>query len=95
MGVFLVTWDLNREKLNYDKAREAFIARLDKFVSRTDTGLDSVSFVSTSWGASKIKDYLREAQDENDTLFVVKIHAGAEERNGWLNKATWTWIQRA
>ena len=93
MGVYLVTWDLNREKPNYAAARKAFIALLDKFDSHTDTGLDSVRFVSTSWGASQIKDYLRNAQDDNDTLFVVRIRAGASERSGWLNKTTWAWIK--
>lgn len=93
MPVYLVTWDLNRERPNYAKARDAFIALLDKFETRKDSGLDSVRFVSTSWDATKIKEYLRKAQDDNDTLFVTRLHKGSAERNGWLNKATWDWIR--
>lgn len=93
MPVYLVTWDLNKEKPNYAKARDAFIALLDKFESKKDTGLDSVRFVSTSWDASQVHDYLRKAQDDNDTLFVTRVHKGSAERNGWLNKATWSWIR--
>ncbi|HEV2817631.1 MAG TPA: hypothetical protein VGW40_10490 [Allosphingosinicella sp.] len=93
MAIYLVTWDLNQEKPNYSKARAAFLERLDKFENRADSGLDSVRFVSTTWDASKIRDYLRKAQDDNDTLFVTRIHKGSAERNGWVNKTTWEWIR--
>lgn len=93
MPVYLVTWDLNKEKPNYAKARDAFIALLDKFESKKDAGLDSVRFVSTSWDASQIHDYLRKVQDDNDRLFVTRLHKGSAERNGWLSKATWSWIR--
>lgn len=93
MAVFLVTWDLNQEKPNYSKARAAFLEKLDKFTNRADPGLDSVRFISTTWDATQISDYLRKAQDDNDTLFVTKIHKGGGERNGWLKKSTWEWIR--
>lgn len=93
MAIHLVTWDLNQEKPNYAKARAAFLERLDKFQNRVDTGLDSVRFISTTWDAAQIDEYLRKAQDENDTLYVVRIHGGTAERSGWLSEATWKWIE--
>lgn len=92
MSVYLVTWNLNKEKPNYSKAREAIIALLDKFESKKDSGLETVRFVSTSWDAKQIHEYLRKAQDDNDRLFVTHIHKGSAERSGWLSKAIWDWI---
>ena len=93
MAVYLVTWDLNREKLNYSQARVNFLARLDKFTSKKDSGLDSVRFVDTTWDAEKISNYLKKMLDSNDRLFVTKIHKGSSERFGWLSTKTWDWIK--
>lgn len=94
MAVYIVTWDLNKEKPNYALARAKFVERLDQFKdSRQDSGLDSVRFVSTQWDAQQISDYLRKAQDSDDTLLVVRTHAGSSERTGWLSKETWDWIE--
>lgn len=54
MSVYLVTWDLNKEKPNYAAARQKFLGRLDQYENTKDPDLDSVRFVSTTWTASQI-----------------------------------------
>lgn len=93
MAVYLVTWNLNREKSNYARARAPLVTLLDEFESHTDPGLDSVRFLSTSWDATQISDYLREHLDSDDRLFVTMVPAGTAQRNGWLKKPTWDWIK--
>lgn len=94
MAVYLVTWDLNREKPNYSSARDKFISYLDGFKDYcVDSGLDSARFISTDLDADAISKHLRKAQDDNDTLLVVRIYSGSDNRAGWLNKTTWTWIE--
>ena len=94
MAVYLVTWDLNREGSNYASARIKFLNLLDTFTdNRKDSGLDSVRFISVSWNAEEIRDYLRTALDSNDTLFVTRIHPKSSERAGWMNEETWKWIE--
>ena len=48
MAVYLVTWDLNKEKPNYAEARKQFIAHVERYENKKDAGLDSVRFVSTN-----------------------------------------------
>ncbi len=31
MSVYVVTWDLNREKPNYSEARRAFLTKLEEY----------------------------------------------------------------
>ncbi len=90
MSVFLVTWDLNKEKPNYAQARAAFIANLETFDNVKDSGLDSVRFVSTDWTAGLVSDDLRKRLDDNDRLFVTKLTSGSHQ--GWLSQAVWDWI---
>ena len=42
MPVYLVTWDLNREKPNYSEQRQKLIAQLGRYQHIKDPGLDSV-----------------------------------------------------
>lgn len=88
--IYLVTWDLNQEKPNYAQARATFLERLEKLENHKDPGLDSVRFVSSMSSASEVSDYLRTALDTNDRLVVTTMRRG--EYHGWLNKATWEWI---
>lgn len=90
MAVYVVTWDLNKEKPNYNAARAAFIKHLEAYENTKDAGLDSVRFISTTDTASDIKDYLRQKMDDNDRLFVSRLRKG--ERDGWLAKIVWEWI---
>lgn len=90
MSVYLVTWDLNKEKSNYSAARERFLANLKAFDNKKDPGLDSVYFLSTDWSADQVSDDLRTEMDKNDKLMVVKLSAGNHQ--GWLNQSVWDWI---
>ena len=90
MSVFVVTWDLNREKPNYAQARAAFVRHLEAFENVRDGGLDSVRFISTPSTAAQVQGYLRQKLDSNDRLLVARLSPGGHQ--GWLNKSVWTWI---
>lgn len=59
MSVFMVTWNLNKERGNYDKARREFIRHLDRYPSINDPGLESVRWVQSNGTAG-------ETQAQND-----------------------------
>ena len=90
MAVYLVTWELNKEKPNYSEARKVFLAHLDRYENIKDPELDSVRFVSTNWSADQVSSDLRTKLDNNDRLFVTKLVAGNHQ--GWLGKDVWDWI---
>lgn len=91
MAVYVVTWNLNKERSNYNQAREAFIKHLEgSYQSTKDDGLESVRFISTTSSASQIDARLREKMDTNDRLFVSKLNRS--EHEGWLDKPVWDWI---
>jgi hypothetical protein len=90
MAVYVVTWNLNKERSNYAQARKEFIDNLDRYDHVSDPGLESVRWVSTTWSASQISNDLRTKMDNNDTLFVSQVMAGTYD--GWLKPQTWQWI---
>lgn len=90
MSVYLITWDLNKERSNYNQARQEFISNLEDFENIKDSGLDSVRFISTDWDINKISDDLRSKMDKNDNLFIVEIKRGNHQ--GWMSENTWNWI---
>lgn len=90
MTVYLVTWDLNKEKPNYALARAQLIARLDQYENIKDPGLDSVWFVSTDWSAQEVSDDLQKKIDKNDRLIVVSLTS--RSYNGWLSQKVWDWV---
>ena len=90
MAVYLVTWDLNKEKPNYAEARRQFIAHLERYENTRDSGLDSVRFVSTSLSAAQLNEDLRTKLDDNDRMIVTKLVSG--DYSGWLSKDVWSWI---
>lgn len=90
MSVYLITWDLNKERSNYNQARQEFISNLEDFENIKDSGLDSVRFISTDWDINKISDDLRSKMDKNDNLFIVEIKRG--NHRGWMSENTWNWI---
>lgn len=91
MAVYLVTWDLNKEKPNYAQARANFLAKLDEYENISDPGLDSVRFVSTSWSANQVSDDLRERLDSNDRIIVLSMTG---DHQGWLSQSVWDWINK-
>lgn len=91
MAVYLVTWDLNKEKPNYAEARKQFIAHLERYENTKDSGLDSVRFVSTNWTAEQVSTDLRTKLDKNDRIFVTKLGVSGNHQ-GWLSQRVWDWI---
>lgn len=90
MAVYMVTWNLNKERDNYTQARQAFIQHLDRYQNVSDPGLESVRWVSSTATANQVSDDLRLRLDINDRIFVTKLNNG--EHQGWLNKYVWEWI---
>jgi hypothetical protein len=90
MSVYLVTWDLNKEKPAYAQARQTLISHLERYQHIKDAGLDSVWFLSTEWSATQVDADIRTKMDSNDRLVVTKLVTG--QHGGWLNKDIWTWI---
>jgi hypothetical protein len=90
MSVYLVTWDLNKEKPNYTDARAKFLARINQYENASDARLDSVRFVSTTQSAEQLSDSLRTALDNDDRIIVTKLVTGSHE--GWLATDVWSWI---
>ncbi len=48
MGVYLVTWDLNRHKPNYAQARQNLVDHMSRYPHIKDEGLDSVWFIQST-----------------------------------------------
>lgn len=92
MAVFVVTWNINREKSNYNSARAEFVKLLDTYSNVSDPGLESVRWIETDKSASDISQHLRTKLDDNDRIFISKVSPGA--RAGWLSKTVWDWIDK-
>jgi len=90
MAVYIVTWNLNKEGASYSKARAAFLEQLNKYDHKADSGLETVRWVSTTSSAAQVSDFLRQKLDDDDRLFVSKLHSGCHA--GWLEKDVWAWI---
>ncbi|EJM48084.1 hypothetical protein [Pseudomonas sp. GM48] len=90
MAIFMVTWNLNKERGNYAQARQAFIQHLDRYQNVSDPGLESVRWLNSAATATQVSDDLRLKLDVNDRIFVTKINEG--EHQGWLSKNVWEWI---
>lgn len=90
MAVYLVTWDLNREKQNYAQARATLIARLRQYDHTQDPGLDSVWFLNSPGTANEVEADIRLRLDNNDRLFVTRLVQG--QCAGWLATSVWEWI---
>lgn len=90
MTVFVVTWNLNKERGNYDAARRAFVQHLDHYENTKDQGLESVRWVSTTRTVDQVTDDLRTKLDANDRLFVCQVARGNHQ--GWLSQQVWDWI---
>lgn len=90
MSVYLVTWDLNKEKPNYAQARTALITHLSRYDYIKDSGLDSVWFLSSNYSADQIDADIRTKLDTNDRLVVTKLVSG--QHQGWLAQNVWDWI---
>jgi hypothetical protein len=90
LAVFVVTWNLNKDRSGYDHARRDFVTHLERYDYIKDLSLETVRWVSTTNTAAEISSFLRQKLDNNDRLFVSKLNKN--EHAGWLNKAIWEWI---
>lgn len=90
MTVYVVTWNLNKERGNYDAARRGFVEHLERYDNVKDGGLESVRFISTTSSAQQVSDFLRQKLDENDRVFVSQLVK--KTYAGWLSKSVWEWI---
>jgi hypothetical protein len=90
MSVYVVTWNLNKERANYANARAEFIKQLDTYEGIRDDKLETVRFVSSASSAYQVSEFLRQKLDDNDSLFVSKLHVGAH--SGWLDRDVWAWV---
>lgn len=90
MAVYVVTWNLNKERSGYDQARREFLAHLEGYEHVKDSDLETVRWISTTSTPDQIDAFLRQKMDGNDRLFVSKLNRG--EHQGWLSKVAWDWI---
>jgi len=90
MGVYLVTWDINKARANYAQARQNLIDHLSRYDHKKDPGLDSVWFLSSNSTADQINADILTKLDNNDRLIVTKLVNG--QRQGWLAQDVWDWI---
>ncbi|WP_426119571.1 hypothetical protein [Pseudomonas sp. DSP3-2-2] len=90
MSVFMVTWNLNKERASYDQARRTLIKHLERYPNVSDSGLESVRWISSTAAASEIYDDLRPKLDDNDRIFVTKVVNG--DHQGWLGVEVCDWI---
>lgn len=90
MGVFVVTWNLNRERSNYASARAEFIKHLERYPNIADPGLESVRWIESNSSAELVCNDLRTKLDANDRIFISKLNGGGHQ--GWLKETVWTWI---
>lgn len=90
MAVYVVTWNLNKERSNYSAARDEFIRHLERLDNKKDAGLESVRWISSTSSADDISKYLQQKLDANDRLFVSKLNRN--EFAGWLKQDVWDWI---
>lgn len=90
MGVYLVTWDINKARQNYAQARQALITHLERYDHIKDQGLDSVWFISGDSTADQIDADVRTKLDNNDRLVVTRLVSG--QHQGWLDPSVWKWI---
>ncbi|MFZ3023121.1 MULTISPECIES: hypothetical protein [Pseudomonadaceae] len=90
MAVYIVTWNLNKERGNYDAARREFLQCLEHYDNTKDSGLESVRWVSTTRSVNDVEADLRTKLDANDRIFVSQVTNGNHQ--GWLDKQVWDWI---
>lgn len=92
MSVYIITWNLNKERSNYEQARKDLLKQFDNYENIGDPGLETVRFVSTTQSADQVSGFLRQKMDSNDRVFVSKLRIG--EHQGWLTQNVWDWINK-
>jgi len=90
MAVYLVSWNLNKEKTTYNQARDAFFALIKQYPYAYDSNLDSVVFIQTEQPAQQLYTQLGAVLDKNDRILITQMTRGAYV--GWLNQDVVNWL---
>lgn len=93
MSIFLVSWSLNAE-MNPAPRQARLLGRIERFRTFRLAGLDAARLVSTWWNAAQLGEYLREAQEEGDTLVIMRVRLRSREQHAWLPQDAWDWIEQ-
>jgi hypothetical protein len=93
MSIFLVSWSLNAE-INPALRQARLLGRIERFRTFRLAGLDAMRLVSTWWNAAQLGEYLREAQEEGDTLVIMRVRLRSKEQHAWLPQDAWNWIEQ-
>ena len=91
MSVFLVTWNLNKERSNYDEARRQLLAHLGRYPNIHDPKLETVWFLEAASTGHDLAEDIRTKLDSNDRLFVTQLHRG--HYGAWIGKNVLEWIE--
>ncbi|WP_152047420.1 hypothetical protein [Aureimonas psammosilenae] len=91
MAVYIVTWNMHKERPNYLGARDAFLRLLGRYDNIADGGLETVRWISTTQTVDQVSAVLQQRLDGNDRLYVAVLSAG--HHYGWLNHSVWEWLK--
>jgi hypothetical protein len=81
---------LNKQRANYDQARQALISQLQRYPHIKDPGLDSVWFLQHDGTPDALSNDIQTKLDRNDRMIVIKLVT--RQHQGWLGKNVWDWI---
>ena len=85
--LILISYDLIQPSRNYQALYDAI-----KKAPAWCHAMESMWFVYTKESVNLWTKRLRQAIDENDSLFVVDITN--KSRSGWLSKDFWKWLDQ-
>lgn len=90
MPIYMVTWNLNNERQNYNQARKAFVDHLERYPNIKDQGLESVRFIESQKNATDLYKDLSTKLDKNDRVVVTKLEKPYFD--GWIDQTVINWI---
>lgn len=90
MAILLVTYDLRQPGKNYQPLYDW----LKKFAYCK--GMDSVWLLDTHWTPAQVRDELQNIVDNNDRVFVTRLHSNTWASlnyscGDWLNNPARSW----
>jgi len=85
--IYSISYDLNQPGRNYNDLYSTI-----KSAPGWIYAMDSFWFISTNESVGTWSERLRNAMDQNDSLFVVDVTG--QPRQGWMPKAVWEWLEQ-
>lgn len=85
MGVYLITYDLNKSGQNYDELYK----EIKSVAVNQDClwhGLESTWVIKSNLGVQAVAERLNKKIDSNDRLLVILIN---NTKQGWLTEEDW------